>query len=525
MRTDRSPSVRTWAWLRQIMAEPARQRKVDLLEQQISALIEIATKGIEGRQETGAIPAKALLLEGKRRMDDVRASIAEMQSEESNLLDQRMARAREARHLRKIIASASTLMGMILLLLAGFGIGREINNGTRMRGQLKALNADLERRVEQRTAALQQSQGQLQAIIQSAMDAIITVDEQQRIVLFNAAAETMFRCPDHGALGSSLDRFIPQRSRAAHAEHHRNFARSGITSRRVGKLGTLEAVRADGEHFHVEIAISQAGTEGSKLFTAIVRDITERRRSEEELAEKVSELARSNRELEQFAYVASHDLQEPLRMVASYTQLLAERYRGKLDENADRYIGYAVEGALRMQTLIQDLLAFSRVGRNGQNHKNTDCNTVLETALQNLRAAIQESGAVVTHSGLPTLSADSSQMVQLFQNLIGNAIKFRGKATPLITVSGERKGAEWLFTVADNGIGIALEHQDTIFVIFQRPHTRAEYPGNGVGLAICKKIVEHHGGRIWVESEPGHGAAFQFTFPSELAHERRAQPK
>jgi signal transduction histidine kinase len=239
----------------------------------------------------------------------------------------------------------------------------------------------------------------------------------------------------------------------------------------------------------------------------------QRQRAEEDLARKVEELARSNRDLEQFAYVASHDLQEPLRMVAAYTQLLAERYRGKLDENADKYIGYAVEGALRMQTLILDLLAFSRVGRAESGRKNGDCNGALKIAMANLQTAIGESGAVITYDELPSVAIDQSQLVQLFQNLLGNAIKFRAAEAPAIRVSAEKQDSSWLFSVADNGIGISSQYQDKVFVIFQRLHTREEYAGNGVGLAICKKIAEYHGGRIWVESEPGCGATFHFTLP------------
>jgi signal transduction histidine kinase len=225
------------------------------------------------------------------------------------------------------------------------------------------------------------------------------------------------------------------------------------------------------------------------------------------------DLARSNRDLEQFAYVASHDLQEPLRMVATYTQLLAERYRGKLDADADKYIHYAVDGALRMQKLVQDLLSFSRVGRQGFALETTECDAVLQAALTNLEGAIRESGAVVEHAQLPVLVADSSQLVQVFQNLIGNAIKFRGSEPPRIRVSAESSGKEWVFSVADNGIGIAAEHRENVFVIFRRLHTQSEYPGSGIGLSICKKIIEHHGGRIWVDSQPGRGSVFQFTLP------------
>ena len=243
----------------------------------------------------------------------------------------------------------------------------------------------------------------------------------------------------------------------------------------------------------------------------------ERKRAQDELAKKVDELARSNRDLEQFAYVSSHDLQEPLRMVSAYTQLLGERYRGQLDEKADKYIGYAVEGALRMQALIEDLLAFSRVGRNGGEHKAINCNAAVDEALRNLALTVQESGVIVTRGKLPSVHADHFQLVQLFQNLIGNAIKFRKSHAPTIKISAERVNDDWQLAVKDNGIGISPEYQEQIFVIFQRLHTRDEYSGNGVGLAICKKIVEQHGGKIWVESRPGSGSTFLFTLSATIA--------
>ena len=250
-----------------------------------------------------------------------------------------------------------------------------------------------------------------------------------------------------------------------------------------------------------------------------------RRQVEEDLARKVDELARSNADLEQFAYVASHDLQEPLRMVTAYTQLLGERYRGKLDENADKFIGYASEGALRMQVLIQDLLAFSRVGRNGSGLAKVDCNAVIEEVRQTLTSSMQESGATLTHGDLPTLWGDRTQLTQLFQNLIGNAIKFRGKDAPVVSVQAEKSGQHWQFAVSDNGIGIAAEHMENIFVVFQRLHARNEYPGNGIGLAICKRIIERQGGKIWVESQPERGSTFKFTLPLGDSGEPAAQAR
>ncbi len=247
----------------------------------------------------------------------------------------------------------------------------------------------------------------------------------------------------------------------------------------------------------------------------------ERRQAQDELAKRVQELAQSNAELEQFAYVASHDLQEPLRMVASYTELLAERYRGKLDEQADKYIQYATSGALRMQTLIQDLLAFSRVGRRGMERKSTDCAAVLEGVLRSLSAAIESNGAKISQEQLPTVMANPIQLGQVFQNLIANAIKFRGTTAPEIHIAAERHGEEWVISVADNGIGIAPEHGSEIFTVFNRLHTHEEYPGNGIGLSICKKIIEQHGGKIWLEPHAGPGATFRFTLPANAAAEER----
>lgn len=247
----------------------------------------------------------------------------------------------------------------------------------------------------------------------------------------------------------------------------------------------------------------------------------ERTRSQAVLAQKVEELARSNRDLEQFAYVASHDLQEPLRMVSAYTQLLAERYRGKLDDQADKYIAYAVDGAARMQSLIQDLLAFSRVGRQETTVDRTDCNELVRQAIENLRAAILESGAVVTFDSLPWVIANGSQLRQVFQNLVGNAIKFRGSQAPIIHISAVKQGAEWIFSVADNGIGISPEYTQNVFIIFNRLHTRTEYPGNGIGLAICKKIIEQHGGKIEAVAHEGGGTVFKFTLPAGKPSERQ----
>ena len=232
------------------------------------------------------------------------------------------------------------------------------------------------------------------------------------------------------------------------------------------------------------------------------------------LTEQAEELARSNRELEQFAYVASHDLQEPLRMVSSYVELLGRRYSGKLDERAEKYIYFAVDGATRMQRLITDLLAYSRVGTQGGELAPTDTAPAVEEALSNLEVAVADSKARVTYPDLPQVTADSSQLVQLFQNLIGNALKFKSEQRPRVEVNAQRDGGYWLFSVRDNGVGFDQKYAERVFGVFKRLHRNSEIPGTGIGLAICQRIIDRHGGRIWAESEPGKGATFYFTLPA-----------
>ncbi len=375
---------------------------------------------------------------------------------------------------------------------------------------------------------LRKSQLQLAAVIETAMDGIIKVNEEQRIEIFNPSAETMFGCKASLALGRPLDFLIPERYRDAHGEHIRLFGESNVTRRTMGKPGIVWGKRANGDEFPIEASIAQAEVAGRKMYTVILRDITERKRAEdtlnkrtEELAQsqqtleqKVQELARSNADLEQFAYIASHDLQEPLRTVASFAQLLQRRYKGKLDSNADEFIHYMVDGASRMQGLINDLWAFSRVGSRGKEFAPADFATIVELALSNLQTAIAESHAEVTHDPLPTLKCDGAQLAQVFQNLVGNGIKFHNSQSPHVHIGAIRKDSEWVFSVKDNGIGIDPQFNQRIFEVFQRLHTRKEYPGSGIGLSITKKIVERHGGRIWVESQPGEGANFLFTLPA-----------
>jgi PAS domain S-box-containing protein len=349
-------------------------------------------------------------------------------------------------------------------------------------------------------------------LLEAAPDTIIVVDQSGTIVLANSMTEKNFGYHTDELIGQPIEVLVPERYRQGHIGHRQGYFNEPST-RPMGSGLELAAVRKDGSEFPAEISISPLETDEGVLVTAVVRDITERKLTERELQRHAEELERSNAELEQFAYVASHDLQEPLRIVASYTQLLSRRYQDKLDGDANEFIDFIVDAATRMQNLINDLLSYSRVGTRGQEFAVIDLNKILESALKNLDLRVQDSNATVTHDAMPTVTADVRQFLQLFQNLIGNALKFRGDAPPVVHIGVAQREGEYVFSVRDNGIGIDPQYADRIFQVFQRLHGKGEYPGTGIGLAICKKIVERHGGRIWLESQPGAGSTFYFTIP------------
>ncbi len=392
--------------------------------------------------------------------------------------------------------------------------------------------------VEKSATERKRAEAEYKTIIRTAMDGFWITDMQGRFLDINDAYCRLIGHDRDELLKMQISDVEAVEKPEATVQHIRRVLETG------GDRFQTQHRTKDGKIIDLEVSVNFTKVAGGRLFV-FLRDITERNRADEELEKHrahleesvkertakleseiterrrveeslkryAEELARSNRDLEQFAYVASHDLQEPLRMVASFTQLLEKHYKGKLDASADEFIKYAVDGANRMQKLINDLLTYSRLGTRGKPFGSCDCQSVLGQAIANLRTAIDENLVIITNDDLPTIVADESQMIQLFQNLIDNAIKFRKKESSLIHVSAQKNGNEFIFSVRDNGIGIDPQYKERIFIIFQRLHGKEEYKGTGIGLAICKKIVERHAGRVWVESELGKGSTFYFTIP------------
>jgi PAS domain S-box-containing protein len=395
----------------------------------------------------------------------------------------------------------------------------ELNIYTPQRGQLAMLSADITDRKRAEDALARTRIVLEQTFEQSPVPmALISMPDAVISIINPACREHLGMLDEQSAIGTSLMDF-----KASYMDYDVQgevlttaelpLARSLTGTRTVNQEGMV--ARKDGTirwHLISAIPIYNTAKEIVAAYLTLT-DITERKRAEEELRGVMEDLDRSNKDLQQFASIASHDLQEPLRMVGSYTQLLAKRYEGQLDEKAKEYIAYVVEGAARMQRLVNDLLTYSRVGTRGNPMETRDSHSILGEAIENLAVLIGESKAIITVDVLPIVSADASQLVQVFQNLLANAIKFRGGDIPRIHVSVKEEKYEWVFSVRDNGIGIGKQYAERIFLIFQRLHTREEYPGTGIGLAVCKRIVERHGGRIWFESEPGKGSVFFFTVP------------
>jgi PAS domain S-box-containing protein len=355
----------------------------------------------------------------------------------------------------------------------------------------------------------------LAALVESSDDAIISKTLGGIIATWNAGAERIFGYTAAEVVGRPISILTPRRLMDEAAD----IQQSVVDGQRMDHIETVRVAK-DGREIHVSLNMSlikdSAGIDVGA--SCIIRDISARKRADEELARQTEELARSNLELERFAYVASHDLQEPMRTVNSFAQLLKRRCADELSSDGKEYLGFITDGVLRMQNLIRDLLAYSRITCQGVGFGPVDCNEVLSEVVDGLHASIQSANARVTADALPVITADATQIGQLFQNLLTNAVKFHGMAPPRVHVSAKEAHGAWDFSFKDNGIGIDSEYFERIFVMFQRLHTSEEYAGTGIGLAICQKIVERHGGRIWVESEAGKGSTFHFRLP------RRAEP-
>ena len=387
-------------------------------------------------------------------------------------------------------------------------------NPIRTRDKLLVLSAvtDITKRKLAETE-LKLAEEKFRLVVEASPSGMIMTDAAGKIVLVNSETERLLGYNREELIGKPVEMLVPSVLRDNHVALRGAFHKNP-EARSMGLRRDVHIMRKDGTELPVEIGLNPIHTpEGTIVLSAII-DISERNKVLKCLDEQREELQRSNADLEQFANVASHDLQEPLRMVATYTQLLAERYAGQLDERADKYIGYAVDGAKRMQQLVKELLAYSRVSSQARPPAVIETKTVVQDVLGGLKLAIEESHAEIVCDDLPAVRADQAQLGHLFQNLIGNALKFRTERPPLIHIAAEKNEGHCLFRVEDNGIGIDQQYSDRVFQIFQRLHERGRYTGNGIGLAISRKIVERHGGRIWFESEPEKGTTFFFTLPS-----------
>lgn len=385
---------------------------------------------------------------------------------------------------------------------------RDITKRKLAEEKLKDYTESLENKIEERTKALRESEKKYSTIVEQGNDGIVIIQDGLLKFANSKMVETTGFSLEE-AIGQPFINFISPEYRELILDRYKKR----LSGESVQNKYEVKILSKDGREIPVEINASMIEYKGYPADMALIRDITERKLADEKINQTLVDLERSNTELEQFAYIASHDLQEPLRMIASFLQLLERRYWDKIDIDANEFISYAVDAATRMQQMINDLLAFSRVGTRGKPFENVNSKNALDLAIANLALLIEENDAIITQSSLPIVYADPLQLTQIFQNLITNAIKFRRADPPRIHVSSERKDGKWVFSVKDNGIGIDSKHFNRIFLIFQRLNTKRMYPGSGIGLSICKKVVERHGGRIWVESQPGKGATFFFKIP------------
>lgn len=360
---------------------------------------------------------------------------------------------------------------------------------------------------------LRDSLARLEAIVATAVDGIVTIDQHGVIDMVNGAVERLFGYASSELIGRNISVLMPEQTARDHDGYLRTYRETG---QRHGRICGREVVgkHKDGTPVHLELSVAEMRIGGLRMFTGILRDINERKRHEQVMRENSAALTRSNAELEQFAYAASHDLQEPLRKVASYVQVLAEDYASQLDDQAREYIDFAVDGASRMRSLIDDLLAVSRVNVGTMTLRVCDCNQIVREVLNNFALTLDEIHATVTVGDLPRVTADRAHLRQVFHNLLSNAVKYRRKDVPLtIDISVRHDDGYWEFSMQDNGVGFKEEYSEKIFMMFRRLVSRDDYPGTGMGLALVEKVVTNHGGRVSARSRPGVGSTFSFTLP------------
>ena len=654
--------------LRPLLVTADQQQRLNLLEQQVNNQVENVDEIVATRQNTGKISAVALFAQGKHDMDALRITVEQMEATERGLLASRTQSAHEAKHSSTVVIALGSLLGVIFLSFAGMRVSREIGVSARGRAQIKALNTDLERRVEQRTAALEaeaaarlESESRLAAVIKSAMDSIITVDDGQRIVLFNQAAEKMFDCSRSEAMGRPIESFIP---------HLGRLGENGFTNEGMGLQDEMWAVRADGEKLQIEASISENELAGHHMFTVILRDISERKETEvrlatqaaevvhsrqalktqklmlqsvldsmveglvaadeqgnfilwnpaakeilglgpadlspadwsahygvflpdmitplpveqnplslaiagevasavifirnpsreqgvwieskgaplrdkdgalrggvvalrditrrkademeirklnesleERIAKRTQELEATNRELEAFSYSVSHDLRTPLRHIAGFSGILVNDFGPGMAVEAREYLQLIADGVRRMGLLVEGLLSLAKLGQQSLKLCVTELNAIVDDVISILEPECEGRDVEWRIAKLPTLECDPILMAQVFQNLLGNALKYSSnRACAVIEVDSiQQPGKPPVIFVRDNGAGFNRKYADTLLGVFQRFHTESEFDGTGVGLATVQRIIRKHGGKIWAESEPDHGATFYFT--------------
>lgn len=420
---------------------------------------------------------------------------------------------------RSMASGIARAVGALRIPALGLGYGeavfvqpqniQEIDEVGEAMGKASAL-------LQESINSLAENEARFRGVVESAMDAIITVNEQGVIVMFNAAAATMFACPADQALGQPVTRFVPTRFHAHHAELLRKQQKkSNPAGEGEGSIGVTVGLRANGEEFPAEISLSSVNALGTVLNTFIIRDVTSR-------VQAYKALERSNLDLQQFAYVASHDLKTPLRSIGGFVQLLERDYADKLDAKAISLIHRTANAAKRLEQLTEDLLSFARIEAEAKPFAPVDMGDVAKDAVSLLDSAIQSTGARVTVGEMPVIRGDRAQLVQLLLNLMGNSIKYCTGRAPVVAFTSAKQDREWVFSVTDNGIGIDAKHHEKVFEIFKRLHNQNEFPGTGIGLAVCRRVVEGHGGKIWVKSNPDQGVTFSFTLPDyfpESSHE------